>query len=90
MLKITSYLLLFLLSFLLCLYISAESVNDELPGKKSMCKVEEKRANFAKLQMAASIRILRIIASYSTQRLLRTGHLRISGLICEKWLIKLH
>ena len=66
-----------------CFYISAENVNNKLPGKKSVCKVEEKRVNFEKLQMAPIIRILRIGTSYSTQRLLKSCNLRISGLICE-------
>ena len=86
----TVFIVVTLLSFLLCFYVSAESVNNKLPGKKSVCKVDEKRVNFEKLQMAPIIRILRIGTSYSTQRLLKSCDLRISGLICEIWLIELH
>ena len=62
-----------------------ESVNNKVPSKKSAWKVKKIRGNFGKIQMAASIRILRISASYSTQRLLRISDWRISGLILENW-----
>ena len=58
-------------------HLRTESVKE---CKKSEWKVKEIRGIFWKFQMAASVRILRISASYSTQRLLR-----ISGLILENW-----
>ena len=45
--------------------------------KKSEWKVKEIRGIFGKFQMAASVRILRISASYSTQRLFRMSDWRI-------------
>ena len=63
-------------------HLRTESVKE---CKKSGRKVKEIRGIFGKFQMAASVRILRINASYSTQRLFRMVDWRISGLILKNW-----
>ena len=72
-------------SKLLLTNLRTESVNNKVPSKKSGWKVKKIEGIFGKFQMAASIRMLRISASYSTQRLLRISDWRISGLILENW-----
>ena len=51
--------------------------------QKKWTKVKEIRGIFGKFQMAASVGILRISASYSTQRLFRMSDWRISELILK-------
>ena len=63
-------------------HLRTESVKE---CKKSGRKVKEIRGIFGKFQMAASVRILRISASYSTQRLFRMSDWIISGLILKIW-----
>ena len=63
-------------------HLRTESVKE---CKKSEWKVKEIRGIFGKLQMATSVRILRISASNSTQRLFRMSDWRISGLILKNW-----
>ena len=72
-------------SKLLLINLRTESVNNKVPSKKSGWKVKKIEGIFGKFQMAASIRMLRISASYSTQSLYRIFDWRILGLILENW-----
>ena len=66
-------------------HLRTETVNNIVSYKKSEWKGKEIGGIFGKFQMAASVRILRISASYSTQRLFRMSDWIISGLILKIW-----